>query len=47
VHVAGCSEFLRSRDYFRDLGVDWKVILTLILHKEGVRVWSELKWGRT
>lgn len=47
VHVAVCSEFLRTRDDFRDLGVDWKVIFTLILHKRGVRVWKELKCGTT
>jgi hypothetical protein len=47
VHVAVCSEFLRTRDYFRGLGVDRKVILVLILHKQSVRVWSESKWGTT
>jgi hypothetical protein len=38
VHVAVCSEILRARDEFRDLCVEWKVILALILHKQGVRV---------
>jgi hypothetical protein len=41
-HVAVCSEFLKTRDYFRGLGVDWKVILALIFSKQSLRVWNEL-----
>ena len=37
------SENLKGRDHFRDLGVDWRMILKCVLHKsDGISSVSEL-----
>jgi hypothetical protein len=36
-----CSENLKGRNNFENLGVNWRIILECILGKLGVRVWGE------
>jgi hypothetical protein len=41
-----CLGSLKGRDDSEDLGVDWRIILKLILRKKGWRVWNECTWLR-
>jgi hypothetical protein len=47
-HVAGCgkqmyTEFWLGRHHFKDLGIDWMIILSLIFGKYVVEMWLGLK----
>lgn len=38
------SAHLKGIDSFRDVRLDWKIVLKLILKKWGVRMWSGFIW---
>jgi len=47
LHIKCWSENLKGRDHFEDLGVDGRIILELMLHNEGEKVWTRCIWLRT
>jgi hypothetical protein len=46
VNTKSQSKNIKKRNHLGDLGVDGKIILKLILKKQGVRMQTGLKWLR-
>jgi hypothetical protein len=46
MHIKFVVDSLNGRDHSENLGADGRIILKLILRKEGGRVWTALIWLR-